>query len=96
MNCHKNNNSKNKSHGALKHMILMVLCCGLPILLVAALPFFKFASPAIRTSLAGIAPFICPLMMIFMLPMMIKGMRGEHSHCEQRENNNLSKNKIEE
>lgn len=95
MNFHGNNN-KHKSHSPIKHMILMVLCCGLPILVVAALPFFKFASPAIRTSLTGIAPFICPLMMIFMLPMMIKGMGGQHSDCEERENSNLSKSKIEE
>jgi ABC-type transport system involved in cytochrome bd biosynthesis fused ATPase/permease subunit len=65
----------------------MVVCCAVPLLIVAALPFFKF-NAALKLSILNIAPLICPIMMIFMIPMMIKGMNGGHSHTieNQREN----------
>lgn len=69
MNCHKN-----KKHSPIKHMLMMVLCCGLPMLLVSLIPLIGVNSSA-KAFLGGIAPFICPLMMLIMIPMMIKGMK---------------------
>lgn len=78
MNCHDNKNNS-KSHSSIKHMLHMIICCGLPILIVAALPLLKM-NTAFKATILSITPFICPIMMIFMIPMMLKGMRGEHSH----------------
>ena len=61
------------SHSSMKHILMMVLCCGLPILLIAVLPFLKIGNTAFRITLVSMIPFLCPLMMISMIPMMIKG-----------------------
>ena len=79
MNCHGNNkNGENKKHNPIKHMLMMVLCCGLPFILVAILPFLNIRG-GFKAALTGIAPFICPLMMLIMIPMMFKGMK--HGNC---------------
>ena len=83
MNCHDNKNN-NKSHSSLKHMLHMIICYGIPILIVASLPILKM-NTAFKTTILSITPFICPIMMIFMIPMMLKGMRKEHSHSNTRE-----------
>lgn len=99
MDYHDNKNSNYKFHSSLKHMLHMVICCAVPILIVAALPFFKL-DMVFKTTILSIAPFICPIMMIFMIPMMLKGMWGEHSHNKQIKdsssviNNNKEQNTI--
>lgn len=76
MKCHGDNkNTNNKKHGPLKHMIMMVLCCGLPILIVGVLPFLNIGGGS-KVVLATITPFICPIMMLFMIPMMFKSMKN--------------------
>lgn len=76
MNCHgsKNDNQSDqeKPHSALKHMLHMILCCAIPILLVAALPFLKL-NGILNTAILSISPLICPIMMGFMIFMMVKG-----------------------
>lgn len=76
MNCHnsKNDNQSNqeKPHSPLKHMLHMILCCAIPILLVAALPFLKL-NGTLNTAILAISPLICPIMMGFMVFMMVKG-----------------------
>ena len=81
MSDHENDEKKeNKGpHNSMKHMLLMVLCCGLPILLIAVLPFLKIGNTAFRVTLASIIPFLCPLMMLFMIPMMLKGSKKSKS-----------------
>lgn len=69
----KNHGCHNKSHSPIKHMLHMVLCCGLPIVIILALPFIAKINPAVATILGFIAPFICPLMMGGMIFMMFKG-----------------------
>lgn len=79
MNCHKNNEkAKNKKHNPIKHMLMMVFCCGLPFILVGILPFVNIGG-GFKAVLIGITPFICPLMMLFMIPMIFKGMK--HGNC---------------
>jgi uncharacterized membrane protein YkvI len=62
----------------------MIICCGTPILIVAVLPFLKI-NATFKATILSITPFICPIMIIFMLPMMLKSMRAEHSHSNKSE-----------
>jgi hypothetical protein len=71
----------NKGHNPMKHMLHMVLCCGLPIIILFSLPFIARFSPAVAGILGGIAPFICPIMMGSMVFMMFRG--EKHSCCEE-------------
>ena len=74
MNCHGNNKEKHSTgNNPMKHMLHMVICCGMPLLIISLLPFISRISPRLSVGLAGIAPFICPLMMLFMIPMMFRG-----------------------
>ncbi len=75
MKCHGNdNNANNKNHSPIKHILMMVLCCGLPILIVAILPLLNIGG-SFKVMLATITPFICPIMMLFMIPMMFRNMK---------------------
>lgn len=49
MNNHKNNH--------MKHMLMMILCCALPILAAAVIPFLGIANSPIKSGLAAITPF---------------------------------------
>lgn len=84
MKCHKNGQENGKRHSPLKHMLMMVLCCGAPILIVAILPFINIGG-GFKGVIAGIAPFICPLMMMLMIPMMFKGMKKDGACCGKKE-----------
>jgi len=95
MNCHGNNNNsdgnkKGKGHkGHLSHMLMMALCCGAPIILLLIVPFLiKNGGSGIAKPLTVIAPFICPLMMVFMIPMMLRGGKdkAKKNQCHQSEN----------
>ena len=79
MNCHGNHNdnkgNKHKSH--LSHMLMMILCCGAPILLLRLVPVLaNSGSVKMAAVLSTVAPFICPLMMLLMIPMMFKKNKG--------------------
>jgi hypothetical protein len=84
MNCHGNNDRNSgegkrghKGHGM--HMLLMALCCALPILLIWILPALNISSK----TLSGILPFaavlLCPLMHIMMIPAMMHKDKGANS-----------------
>lgn len=87
MGCHGNNkeNQGTHKHSPLKHILHMILCCGLPILIFISLPFISRVNPNVSRILAFVAPFICPLMMIGMIPMMLSGGKNK-SYCETKEN----------
>lgn len=84
MNCHGNKNGENKKHNPIKHMLMMVLCCGLPFLLVAVLPFLNIGG-GFKALITGITPFICPLMMLLMIPMMFRGMKNGGCCAEKKD-----------
>lgn len=72
MHCNMDKEEKKESstYNSLKHMLHMVLCCGLPILIIFLLPFIGRYNQGIATLLGIIAPFICPIMMGGMVFMM--------------------------
>lgn len=81
-----NNKIKRKEkgcHSPLKHALHMIICCGLPILILFSLPFIAKISPWAATGLGFIAPFICPLMMGGMILMMFG--RKDKSCCNTNE-----------
>jgi len=88
MNCHGDDKEKQgaHNHSPIKHMLHMVLCCGLPIVIIALLPFISRFSPGSGRILGFIAPFICPLMMIGMIPMMMGGNGNKKSCCDNTKN----------
>ncbi|MDF2840564.1 MAG: hypothetical protein K0Q99_1336 [Clostridia bacterium] len=74
-----------------KHMLHMALCCGLPILVIGLLPIIARYSPATGGVIGRIAPFLCPIMMVMMLPMMFRGNK-KGSCCDgkdQKHDNNI-------
>ncbi len=81
MKCHNDNETSNHKSSFLKHAIHMVICCGLPILILALIPFAVKLSPALGGVLGLIAPFICPLMMGGMLFSMFRGEKRKKNCC---------------
>ena len=91
MNCYNNNENdntdkKNKAHkGHMSHMWMMALCCGAPIILLVIISLLGVSFSGIRASLIWILPFICPIMMVFMIPMMFrKGKDNGDCHTENQ------------
>jgi len=84
-----NNNLDNQrehethKHSPLKHMLHMIICCGLPIVIIFSLPFIARFSPGGAGILGIIAPFICPIMMCGMMFMMFRGKKKE-SCCDDK------------
>lgn len=88
MNCHgshEHNNGDNhgKGHkGPMSHMLMMALCCGAPILILLLLPLLSNIGGSGTAKIIGtVAPFLCPLMMVFMMPMMFKGKKNK-GNCD--------------
>lgn len=83
MNCCKSVKEENRDthkHSPVKHILHMVICCGLPILIILSLPFIGRYSPGIATLLGVIAPFICPIMMGGMIFMLFGGKKKKNSN----------------
>jgi hypothetical protein len=89
MNCHENKENvvqsrhKGKKHSSMKHMLMMAMCCGLPIILLLILPFLGIFGTGFKASLASRIPFVCPVMMIFMIPMMLRPSKNGKSCCSE-------------
>lgn len=90
MNFYKNNKGTNNNHrhGPMKHIIHMILCCGLPVIIILSLPFIARYNPAAAGILGFIAPFICPVMMGGMLFMMFGKKKASCCDETKTENNN--------
>ncbi|MDF2548233.1 MAG: hypothetical protein K0R93_3131 [Anaerosolibacter sp.] len=72
--CHGDKKQGHK--GSLKHGFMMILCCMLPILVIAALPLLGIKGGG----LSSLAFLLCPLMHIGMMFMMRKSGRGGSCH----------------
>lgn len=79
----------NHNHSPLKHIFHMVLCCGLPIIIIGLLPIISRISPGGSLLISKIVPFICPIMMISMMFMMTRD-NNKKACCSSKdsENNN--------
>ncbi|MDF2884541.1 MAG: hypothetical protein K0R54_5108 [Clostridiaceae bacterium] len=93
MNCREENHEKHSTskHNPIKHLLHMILCCGLPIVIIGLLPVISRFSPSTGGVLARVVPFLCPIMMLSMLPMMLGG-KKESSCCDNK-NHNVSEEK---
>jgi len=97
MNFHKNNkdNQEGHKHNPLKVMLHMILCCGLPIVIIMTLPLITRFSQSTGSVIAIIVPFLCPIMMIWMMSMM-RGSNKKSSCCDKTKNDNSDKNELYE
>ena len=81
MKCHEDHKNEenqleqqeqHKKHGMGKHMILMILCCSIPIILLLLLPLLNIEGDKLR-NLFSIGIFLlCPLLHIVMMGGMMK------------------------
>jgi hypothetical protein len=63
------------SQGMSKHMLIMLVCCLVPIALIVAVSLFGFSLGSLTPLLPYALALMCPLMMIFMM----RGMGHDHS-----------------
>ncbi|MBZ4646623.1 MAG: hypothetical protein PWR27_165 [Petroclostridium sp.] len=94
MNCHgnhnhKGNNGEHNHKGHMSHMWLMILCCAIPLVLLLLLPLLKINNPAIQGLLSGAVFFLCPLMHLFMLPMMFRKDKNKEENHNHHLNNQI-------
>lgn len=79
MNCCNHHDPDHENHskkGHLSHLWMMVLCCGAPLLALLALFLLGARFPGVSALLLPLVPFLCPVLMVGMVPMMIwKGRR---------------------
>lgn len=70
------------SQGMSKHMLIMLVCCLVPIALIVAISVFGFSLGSLTPFLPYALALMCPLMMIFMMRGMghDHGAGGEHQH----------------
>jgi hypothetical protein len=81
-------NQNNNGHSPMKHMFHMILCCGLPVIIILSLPFVGRFSPAVAGVLGFIAPFIWPIMMGGMMLMMFGKKKTNCCDKTKTESNN--------
>lgn len=79
------NQGEHGNHSHKKHVFHMILCCALPIIVLLSIPFISKFSPGSSKYLILIAPFICPIMMISMIPMMFGGKKNSIKNRNQNE-----------
>ncbi len=65
-------------HGMGKHMLLMLVCCLVPLALVVLVGTFGLSLGPLQGLVPYVAALMCPLMMVFMMRMMMQGQVGEH------------------
>jgi hypothetical protein len=66
--------------GWLKGPLAMAICCGAPILLIAAISFFGLSLGAIANGALSLAALLaCPVGMFLIMRMMMKGEKADQS-----------------
>ncbi|WP_291649409.1 hypothetical protein [Clostridium sp.] len=86
---HNNEDGYDYKHSYFKHVFHMGLCCALPIVIILLLPIVYKFSPKVSEILGVMAPFICPLIMLLMLPMMF--LKRKKGRCCEKEINRKNK-----
>lgn len=73
------NNGGTRHKGIVSHLMMMVLCCGMPAMLLLLVPLIGSRIPGLSSIMVSITPFICPVMMLLMIGMMfIKNKNKSH------------------
>ena len=67
------------SNGMGKHMLMMLICCLVPLALIAGVGLFGLSLGPLSALLPYAAALMCPLMMIFMMRGMMHGQDTDHS-----------------
>ncbi len=80
----KEDESATHKHSPLHHMMHMIICCGLPILMIVSVPFIAKYNLGVAAFFGAIAPFICPIMMGGMLITMFRGKKKKNC-CSEKE-----------
>jgi hypothetical protein len=81
--------NKKQGHSHAKHMKMMAICCGLPILGFLAIGILGISMPSLETLIL----LICPIGMIGMMYMMHRdnqGKEGGHSCCQSEQSEDES------
>jgi hypothetical protein len=66
--------------GWLKGTLGMAICCGAPLLLIAAISFFGLSLGAVASGALSVAALLaCPVGMFLMMRMMMKGKKEDSS-----------------
>jgi len=90
--------NQDHSQGIGKHMVLMLICCLVPIALIAAVSIFGLSLGPLQPLIPYVAVLMCPLMMIGMMWMMRgnNGNQSQHhvnsSHTESNAPSSLAAN----
>lgn len=87
---HDHKDTKVPKHGHKGHLLHMALCCGLPLLILLVLPLIGY-----KGILLSIAPLICPIMMLVMMPMMMRGHgNSRHNNSDQAETKSIEQKQL--
>lgn len=86
----KNGNSKGYM-GSLKHGLMMILCCLLPIIIVSGISLLGVKDKGI----SSLAYLICPIGMGIMMFTMMKQDKGGACHGENKNNTSKENERIE-
>lgn len=78
-------------HKPVKHMALMGVCCILPIIIIAILPFFSLSNIGAGIFLSGLSILICPIMMGAMMFFMFRGNSSGNMHKNCHGNGEIEK-----
>ncbi len=67
------------SNGMGKHMLLMFICCLVPLALILAVSVFGLSLGALTPLIPYALALMCPLMMIFIMRGMMQGQSADHA-----------------
>lgn len=88
------NHNHSSNGGNASHMLLMLLCCLIPIGLIAAVAIFGISLGALTPYLPFALVLLCPLMMFFMMRGMGQGhdaVDAHHTETLLPKNNNATR-----
>jgi hypothetical protein len=88
--------NQDHSHGMGKHMLIMLLCCLVPLGLILAVSLFGLSLGPLQALLPYALVLLCPLMMILMMRGMLQSSDEDYSHHHHEAPRPLSTNQIAE
>ncbi len=85
------NHNSTSNGGHTSHLLLMLLCCLIPLALIAGIAIFGFSLGALTPYLPFALVLLCPLMMFFMMRGMGHGNdAGDMNHAEAQAPQNVN------